>query len=105
MAICAPGNAPRRRPTTNSWSSGMNGVFAEMLGSGVRMVLASMGAGAEGMPLESARADYLQPAAGMVIGARLQGIDLGRLRSSPGLPIVALDDSPFRGPVAERMRA
>lgn len=83
----------------------MNGVFAEMLGSGVRMVLASMGAGAEGMPLESARADYLQPAAGMVIGARLQGIDLGRLRSSPGLHIVALDDSPFRGPVAERMRA
>ncbi|PTR34783.1 hypothetical protein C8J98_10140 [Luteibacter sp. OK325] len=35
---------------------------------------------------------------------RARGLDLARLPSSPGLHIVALGDSPFVGPIAQRMR-
>jgi hypothetical protein len=59
---------------------------------------------AENLAARSSEAELPRPSAETMSAARAQGIDLGRLPSSPGLHIVALDDSPFRGPVAERMR-
>ena len=46
----------------------------------------------------------LGPSADTIEAARAGGLDLTRLPSSPGLHVVALEDSPFFGPMAERMR-
>ncbi len=53
---------------------------------------------------QNATTDLPRPSVQMIEAARADGLDLGRVPSSPGLHIVDLDDSPFLGPVAERIR-
>jgi hypothetical protein len=48
---------------------------------------------------------FLKPSPETIEAAKKDGLDLARLPTSPGLHIVSLNDSPFVGQVAERVRS
>jgi hypothetical protein len=48
---------------------------------------------------------FLKPSSETIEAAHKDGLDLTKLPTSPGLHIVPLEDSPFVGPVAERVRS
>lgn len=70
--------------------------------SAIVLAMASSHAGI--LYARSSTIDLPRPSAETVEAARTQGLDLGRLPSSPGLHIVPLDASPFLGSFAERIR-
>jgi hypothetical protein len=68
------------------------------------VILAYAGSYAGGLHAEESTTELPRPSVQMAEAARKDGLDLGRVPSLPGLHIVALADSPFLGPVAERIR-